>query len=86
VRLFSKPQKVTEIHRKTRAKMFSDVEVGDVLQFSMRLGNMTGASGGGSYATVIHIENLTQGIATSKGQSELANLLNGLFELREETY
>lgn len=82
--LRSDDYKITKILRKTRAWLFADIRVGDVIRFSMTVSNRTGASGGGSYASYIRIENVTQGTSTVKSQSELSNILSDTFELERE--
>lgn len=83
VELRSRPHVVSEIKAKTRAEMFKNVKVGDVLVFSTELSYKSGASGGGTYATYIRVDNLTSGEHSYKSQSELVGILRRLFELKE---
>jgi len=78
--LKSEVQKVTAIKKKTKAKFFKDVKIGDLLVFELKLRNTTGASGGGNYATYISISNISQGTYTHNSQAQLLNNLDN-FEL-----
>lgn len=46
---------ITKINRKTKARHFKDVKVGDTLKLVYTLEDTTGASGGGIYASYIKI-------------------------------
>lgn len=65
---------VTEIKRKTRAKVFEDWRVGDRIRFSTQMKAVGGASGGGIYASMFTVTNLTQGTAVTKSQTEMSGM------------
>jgi len=80
--LTSKVLVVKSIAKKTKAALFKDVEVGDRLQFEIKLRSV--GRGRGLYATYVTARNLTKGVAdSSKSQTEISNILQ-LFELEEE--
>lgn len=81
IKLCSMPHKVTEIKTKTRAEMFKNIQINDVLVFSTELSYQSGASGGGCYATYVRVDNITRGEHTYKSQSELVGILKRVFEL-----
>lgn len=64
ITLASQPFRITAITRKTRAALFKDAAVGDILRFSLAMEGPGRCSGGGSYASVVKTENLTQGTST----------------------
>ena len=72
---------VLDIKRKTKAKMFCDVKVGDILQLSVLVEHV-GSSSGQSYAVHIKIKNLNSGQVTHKTFNQITSLLN-CFEMRE---
>lgn len=76
----SKPFRITEIVKKTKAKGFDKFEVGDVLEFSMVMRNTSGAENG-NYASYVTTVNLTKGTVTSKSQSITKVLLENSFKL-----
>lgn len=73
---------IKEIKKKTKAKVFEHFEVGDVLRFSTRLRNTSGASRG-NYASDVTVRNLTRGTSVTKSQSELLIILERVFVLEE---
>ncbi|ALA07224.1 hypothetical protein SECTIM467_100 [Brevibacillus phage SecTim467] len=73
---------VIGIKKKTRARFFEDVEVGDKVQFSMTMRHAGRASGGGVYASDVKAMNLTKGTYAIKSQSEAANIIERTFELK----
>lgn len=75
--------RVMNILKKTNAKMFKDIEAGDILQFSVPLG-YAGTGTGGTYAVDIKVENLSKpGSVTYKTFNQLPTVL-GSFNLEEE--
>lgn len=79
--LKSSVYEVVEIKKKTKAKLFGDIKVGDLLQFETRIKHVGGASNG-IYATYIKTTNLTQKTSGSKSQTETVKYLD-YFELIE---
>lgn len=81
MKLTSAIYRVTAIKKATKAKLFADIREGDLLRFSMELGDP--GRGRGLYASYVTVENLTQGTSDdSKSQSQVAPLLAN-FELAE---
>jgi hypothetical protein len=80
--LQSKTLTIKTINKKTKAKFFEDVSVGDLLQVSMELRHTGSASGGGTYASYLTIKNLSNGTSTINSQSQLVNNLKN-FEIEE---
>lgn len=76
--LNSKIHIVDKILKNTRAQFFTDMCVGDRIQFSMSLGGV--GRGRWPYATYIHVTNLTQDTSTKRSLDELDNRLAN-FEL-----
>jgi hypothetical protein len=72
---------VTEVKKKTKARFFQDVKVGDVLKFSVTLSYKTGNRG--IYATMIDVERQSDGAVGYFTQTELVNLLDRCFEIGE---
>lgn len=81
--LKSNPFKVIEIKKSTKAEMFRNVEVGDILGFEMSIKHSGRSSGGGVYASNVYITNITKNDYIHKTQSELTNILNRCFVLEE---
>lgn len=82
MQLTSAIYRVTAIKRPTKAKLFADVRVGDQLRFSMTMCDP--GRGRGLYASLVTVENLTQGTRDgSKSQTEMSALLARCFELTE---
>lgn len=75
--LESKKLLILDIKRKTKAKMFCDVKVGDILQLSVPVARV-----GINYAIHIKIKNLNSGQVTYKTFNQITPLLN-CFEIRE---
>lgn len=75
--LKSKKLLILDIKRKTKAKMFCDVKVGDILQLSVPV-----ACVGINYAVHIKIKNLNSGQVAYKTFNQITPLLN-CFEIRE---
>lgn len=72
---------VTKIVRKTSAKMFKNLDVGDEIQLST-IAKGSG-SGRGCYAQYIQVRNIKTGEYTSKSFNELDRLLDAFeFEYR----
>lgn len=68
--LLDRTVKVTEIKRKTSAKLFEDVEVGDVLRFSVTLQKT------GGYQSDVTVENMTKGHSRYDRMSVIAKSLD----------
>ena len=60
---------VIEIKKKTKAKVFENVEVGDIIKFSVPLKPV--GSNRGTYASYIKIHNITKDEITSKSFNQL---------------
>lgn len=70
---------VTEIKKKTSAKMFKDLKIGDriLLTIPVKYAGMNR----GTYASYIRIENLSNGDYTHKSFNQITSLLS-LFEFK----
>ena len=79
--LESKKLLVLDIKRKTKAKMFRDVKVGDILQLSVPI-EYVGSNRGRSYAVDIKVKNLNSGQVAYKTFNQITSLLN-CFEIKE---
>lgn len=76
--LKSKPLKVVKILKQSKARMFENVEVGDILQISVPV-ECVGTSRGRSHAVDILVENLSKvQDRTYKTFNELPRLLKNL--------
>ncbi len=73
---------VKSIHKKTKAKFFEDLHVGDLLQVEMELRHTGSASGGGTYASYMTVRNLSKDTSVVNSQSQLVNNLRN-FEIEE---
>lgn len=76
--------KVTGILKKTKARFFKDLQVGDVLQFENKLSYVGGASNG-LYATaykVSVVDNTDRELSCSFSQNELVRFM-GLISVEE---
>lgn len=73
---------VEEIKRKTSAKMFKDIEVGDKLSLSVDV-DYAGSNRGMTYATYIKCVNLSKNDVAYKSFNEMPRFLN-MFELKRE--
>lgn len=71
---------VTEVKAKTKARLFKDVEVGDVLVFRIPLA-ATGR-GRGCYAATVEVENIRSDQHDYYTLNELSPLLNRCFTLK----
>lgn len=72
---------VNRIIKKTRAKMFKNLKVGDEIQLSVEVAYA--GRNGGTHATYILIENLRTGEFTAKSFNEISIILDN-FELIEK--
>ena len=72
---------VEEIVKKTSAKMFKDIEVGDKLSLSVSV-EYAGSNRGNTYATHIKCTNLSKNDVAYKYFNQMPRLLN-MFELKE---
>ena len=72
---------VEEIIRKTSAKMFKDIEVGDKLRLSVDV-DYAGSYIGMTYATYIKCTNISKNDAAYKSFNEMPRFLN-MFKLKE---
>lgn len=73
---------VNKILKRTRAKVFKDLKVGDKIQLSVEV-KYAGRRGGGTYATYILVENIETKDCVGKTFNELSPLLDN-FEFIEE--
>ncbi|MBL4952063.1 hypothetical protein JK635_07550 [Neobacillus sp. YIM B02564] len=76
--LKSDPLKVVKIKKKTQAKMFKDLKVGDVIKMSIPV--EAAGSNRGTYASHIQIQHTRTGEYVYKSFNEIAPILNR-FEL-----
>lgn len=84
IELNSSVFRVAAIKKQTKAKLFGDTEVGDEIRFSMYMKRTGQASGGGVYASIVKVTNLTKGTSDkSKSQTEVSSILSKFFELEE---
>lgn len=83
IELTSGRYRITEIKCKTRAKVFEDWRVSDIIRFSTVMASTSGASGGGNYASYFDAENITQGTVATKSQTEMCGMFGkyGAFEM-----
>jgi ribosomal protein L19 len=65
---------VEKINRRSQAKMFKDLKVGDQIEFSVPL-KSAGRGSRGSYATYIIVKNINTGDTTSSSFNQLPNIL-----------
>ena len=72
---------VEGIKRKTSAKMFKDIEVGDKLRLSVDV-DYAGSNRGSTYATYIKCANLSKNDVAYKTFNEMPRFLN-MFKLKE---
>ena len=72
----------TAINKKTRAKMFSDVKVGDTVMFSVPISSV-GGNRGRSYAVGIKCVNVRTREFTSLTFNEIGRIL-GCFEFEQK--
>ena len=72
---------VEGIERKTSAKMFKDIEVGDKLLLSVDV-DYAGSNRGSTYATYIKCANLSKNDVAYKSFNEMPRFLN-MFKLKE---
>lgn len=78
----SKKIKIVKIKRKTKAKMFKDLNEDDLIIFELSIKRVGGHYSGGPYASYIKVTNLKTNECTYKSSNELSNILNA-FELEE---
>jgi hypothetical protein len=71
--LTSKIQTITKINRKTKAKMFENLKVGDKIQFSVPL--KYAGHNRGTYATYIEVMNMETGETTHSSFNQLPKIL-----------
>ena len=76
--LKSENLKIVKINKVTKAKMFENLEVGDVIRMSIPVKG-AGSGGRGTYASNIKIENVATGEYTFKTFNEIDNILS-IFE------
>lgn len=65
---------ITKINRKTKAKMFVNLKVGDKLEFSVPI--EYAGHNRGTYATYIRIKNMETGETTSSSFNQLPSILS----------
>lgn len=76
--LKSEELKIVKINRITKAKMFEDLKVGDVIRMSIPV-KRAGSGGRGTYASNIKIENVATGDYAFKTFNEIGSMLS-IFE------
>jgi hypothetical protein len=80
IELSSRIYQVVAIKKTTKAKHFSNIEVGDKLQFTMYMGDA--GRGRGTYASNAKVDNLTKGTSDfSKSQTEASKILSSCFDI-----
>jgi len=72
ITLVSPTYEITEVQKRTSAAVMKDWRVGDRIRFSTVMKAMASASGGGVYASMYTVENVTQGTSVSKSQTQLS--------------
>lgn len=65
---------VAEVKKRTQAKLFKNLKVGDVIEFSVPL-KRAGCSDGRTYASYVVIENLKSSERISKSFNQIARCL-----------
>lgn len=80
--LTSSKYRVTKINRKTKAKMFKNIELGDVLIFTCILERL-GTTRGNTYAPHVKIENISKKESVHKSFNELGNIMDA-FEMTDQ--
>lgn len=81
VTLESKELIILAVNKKTTAKMFKDIKVGDKLKCSVKF-NSLGTSRGRTYAPMIFIDNLSNGGSAELSFNEASRYM-GLFDYEE---
>lgn len=76
--LKSENLKIVKINKVTKAKMFENLEVGDVIRMSIPV-KRAGSGGRGTYASNIKIENIAAGEYAFKTFNEIGSMLS-IFE------
>ena len=76
----SKTLKISKILKKSSAKMFSDLKVGDTVKFSVDL--KRAGCGGGTYATYIKAEHLESGNTNHSSFNQMSSIISR-FEFEE---
>lgn len=75
--LSSKKQRVLGIYKKTNAKFYADIELGDILEFSIQLKSVYNA-------LWVTVKNLTKGTETETSANQLSQLnILGRFQLED---
>lgn len=72
---------VTEVKKRTQAKLFKHLGIGDIVIFSVPL-KRAGCNDGRTYASYVAIENLNNGEKITKSFNQIARCLE-CFEFRE---
>lgn len=80
IKMKSEKYEVIKIKKRTQAKVFKNVEPGDIVQFS--IGIERAGSNSGTYASYITFENLTKKETARKSFNEMPKLIEN-FELAE---
>lgn len=76
ITLASQPFKITALTRKTRAELFKDAKVGDILRFSLAMTAPGSRTRGGQYATCIRVTNETQSAHAYVSLNEIGKRLD----------
>ena len=82
IKMESKQLRVVGIKKRTSAKMFKDIRVGDKLIFSTEVNSVGRGYRGRSYACGIHIENISNGDSTTKTYNQ-TGFIYDCFEFEE---
>ncbi len=77
----SKTLRVSKILKKSSAKMFSDLKVGDTIKFSVNL-ERAGGNNRGTYATYIKAEHLESGNTNHSSFNQMPSIISR-FEFEE---
>lgn len=82
IKMMSPKYRVLKILKRTNAKMFKDIRVGDIIQFSVPI-RRAGGNRGKSYSVDIEVENLSRESNTAyKTFNQLPKLLTS-FEIEQ---
>ena len=79
IRMKSAPMRITEVIRVTKASMYCNLKVGDVVQVSTEARNRTGASGGSSYAAGVRVTCLNTNAVRGDSMNQFCNVFYSTF-------
>lgn len=77
--------KCIKILKKTQTKVFKDLQVGDIMDFSIAMGSVGSRSGGGTYAPEITFVHERTGESNRLSFNQIENALKK-FEFEEISY